>query len=241
MKAHRFLSPLTQFYPLSPVSVFIGQVALLGVGLAFAASATLPTAFWPLSAFFVASVVSGAGLVSRYPHSTLGLCNTTTLMRTAMVAFLFGTLFFAAEVSGWLVFSVGVVAFVLDGLDGWFARRSGLQSDFGAQFDMETDAALGAVLAVWLILSGTTQAEVLILGFARYVFVAAGWVLPQLRNELMPSFRRKAICVVQISALLLLVFPLTPDVLLAPLSLAASAALCFSFGADIRWLLRPTK
>ncbi|WP_237217962.1 CDP-alcohol phosphatidyltransferase family protein [Ruegeria lacuscaerulensis] len=241
MKAHRPLGPVTHSQAFSPVSVFAGQAVVMGAGLALAASMALPSVFWALSAFLVATVLSGAGLVSRYPHSVLGLCNTTTLLRAALVAFLFGTLFFTTEVSGWLVFAVGAFAFALDGLDGWFARRSGLQSDFGARFDMETDAALGAVLALWVMLSGTAQAYVLILGFARYAFVAAGWVWPQLRGNLPPSFRRKAVCVVQIAALLLLVFPLTPAAVLAPLSLTASLALSYSFGADIHWLLRQSK
>ncbi len=241
MKAHRSTNTMALSYLFSPVSVFAAQVLLISAGLALAASVALPSVFWVLSAFFVASIMSGAGLVNRYPHSSLGLCNTTTLLRAAFVAFLFGTLFFTGEVSGWLVFAVGALAFALDGLDGWLARRSGLQSDFGAQFDMETDAALGAVLVLWVILSETVPAYVLILGFARYAFVMAGWVWPKLRQELPPSLRRKAICVVQIATLVLLVFPLTPDGVLVPLALTASAALCYSFGADIRWLMRQSK
>jgi phosphatidylglycerophosphate synthase len=222
---------------MSPLASFWLQVGLVGCGLTILTWLTLPTVFWVLFAFFLASALAGLGLATSYPHSVLGLCNTVTLLRAALVAFLFGTLFVADTVSGWVIFCIGAGAFAMDGLDGWLARRSGLKSDFGARFDMETDAALGAVLALWLMLSGITQAEVLILGFARYAFVVAGWAIPRLQGELRPSFRRKTICVVQIAALLILICPLAPPILIAPISISASIALSYSFAVDIRWLL----
>lgn len=60
--------------------------------------------------------------------------------------------------------AVAVGITLLDGIDGWVARRQGLASEFGAHFDMETDAAfillftsalwLRHLLPVWIIAAG---------------------------------------------------------------------------------------
>lgn len=190
-----------------------------------------------LSIFAAASVLAAQGLLLRYPHAELGLCNVITLARVAMVAFLAAAVF---ESGLWvpLVFTVASVAFALDGVDGWLARRSGLVSDFGARFDMETDAALAAVLSLLLLVNGTSGPEILILGFMRYGFVLAGLAVPALRAGLPDSFRRKAICVVQIAALIFLLFPLSPAGLLLPVSLGAALLLTWSFAVDTIFLLR---
>ncbi|MBY5935594.1 CDP-alcohol phosphatidyltransferase family protein [Tateyamaria omphalii] len=191
----------------------------------------------PLALFGSAAVVAAYGLVCSYAHPVLGLCNVITLLRVALVAFLVGAVF-APAVSAWVVFAVALVAFALDGVDGWLARRAGLASEFGARFDMETDAGLGAVIALWLLVSGTTGPEILVLGFMRYAFVGAGFLWPALRAPLPPSFRRKVICVVQIAALILLLFPPVPDVIGVPVAAAAAVLLAWSFLVDILWLAR---
>ena len=133
---------------------------------------------------------------------------------------------------------MAAIAFALDGIDGWLARRAGLTSRFGARFDMETDALLAAVLAVWLLATGTTGPEILILGFMRYLFCAASFFVTALRAELPESYRRKAVCVIQIGALIALLFPMTPEVMAVPVSFFAAILLCWSFAVDINWLLR---
>lgn len=223
---------------LSPFAVFALQAAVLGVCALLLASVLLPTIVWVLLACAVLFFAVGQSLAQGdYPHAVFGLHNSVTLTRGILVCLLFGTLFADDLVSPWLVFGLGAVALMLDGLDGWLARRAGLQSEFGARFDVETDSALAATLALWLLVTGTTGLEVLVLGFTRYVFVAAGWVVPWLRTELPPAFRRKAICVVQIGALLVLTLPvLTPGLVFA-LSIGASLALVYSFAVDLRWLM----
>ena len=138
----------------------------------------------------------------------------------------------------WAIFSIATIAFALDGLDGWLARRAGLSSGFGARFDMEVDALLGAVLALVILMRGTVGAEILVLGFARYVFVLAALIWPALQGNLPDSFRRKAGCVVQISALIMLLFPLTPPWLLTPVTLVGAAVLLYSFAVDAIYLMR---
>ena len=67
---------------------------------------------------------------------------------------------------------LAVVALVLDGVDGWVARRTGTVSALGARFDMEVDAFLILVLSVYV--AGSVGPWVLAIGAARYAFWAAG-------------------------------------------------------------------
>lgn len=171
-----------------------------------------------------------------YPHPRFGLCNVVTQARAAMTAALFGMLWSAPQ--GWDVLVIAAVALSLDGVDGWLARRSGLVSDFGARFDMETDAALALVLAAHVWLGGMTGPEVLLLGAMRYAFVAAFWPCPWLAAPLPDRFGRKVVCVVQIAALIVLQVPdLLPGVARA-VAWGAVAALVWSFGRDVMWLWR---
>lgn len=220
-----------------PLGGLLFSSAVVGVLLALASGYALGSATLPVILFAAVVVMTGCGVVHSYPHPALGLCNVVTLARAALVTFLAGVLF-ATGVSAWIVFGVSTVAFALDGVDGWLARRSGLTSDFGARFDMETDAGLAAILSLWLMLSGTTGPEILVLGFMRYAFVLASVVWPALRADLPVSFRRKAICVVQIAALVVLIFPPTPEAVLLPIAAVAAVLLTWSFLVDIIWLTR---
>ena len=76
-----------------------------------------------------------------------------------------------------LAASVAGVAFLLDGLDGWLARRLGLSSDFGAHFDMEADAFLVLVVELELFSRGM-GAWILITGILRYAYVLTLWIAP---------------------------------------------------------------
>ncbi|MEO0946062.1 MAG: CDP-alcohol phosphatidyltransferase family protein [Pseudomonadota bacterium] len=223
---------------LSPFAVFVLQAVFFAPAVALATTFVLPTVAWVLFALAVLNFAVGQSLANGdYPHAVFGLHNTVTLARANLVCLLFGSLFAGDVVSPWLVFGVGSLALALDGVDGWLARRAGLQSEFGARFDVETDSALAAILAIWLLVSGTTGWEILLLGFTRYAFVLAGWVVPRLRAELPPAFRRKAICVVQIGALIVLTLPFLPNSLVLTFSITASLALVYSFAVDLRWLL----
>jgi phosphatidylglycerophosphate synthase len=127
---------------------------------------------------------------------------------------------------------------VLDGLDGWLARRTGMASEFGARFDMETDAALILVLSILVWQHGKAGAWVLLSGLMRYAFVAAGWLLPWLARPLQSTRRGKTVAVGQLVGLSVALAPMVP----APLSDVAAAltltALAWSFAIDIARLAR---
>src|SRR5436190_23962284 len=110
---------------------------------------------------------------------TFGIANCITAVRAVLVVL-------AATVIGrpptppaaWFVAGMAIAATVLDGVDGWAARRFGQSSAFGARFDMEVDALLIMALSVLAWRYGKAGAWVLASGLLRYVFVVAGWVWP---------------------------------------------------------------
>ncbi|MEM9499742.1 MAG: CDP-alcohol phosphatidyltransferase family protein, partial [Pseudomonadota bacterium] len=220
--------------PLTKLGIAAG---ILGLALTVASIQTLGTAWASVGAYLGMSAIVLRGVALTYPHAVLGLCNLVTLFRATLVCFLFGAVF-DQSASVWLVLGVAVFAYALDVADGWLARRAGLVSDFGARFDMEIDAALAAAISLWLLASGTVGWEILALGFTRYVFVLASCALPALRGALPYRLRRKVVCAIQIGALILLLCPLTPSIVVLPLTIAASLLLLWSFAIDIIWLLR---
>jgi phosphatidylglycerophosphate synthase len=137
-----------------------------------------------------------------------------------------------------LAVAVGVVAAVLDGADGWFARRTGMASAFGARFDMETDALLIMALAALAWQFGKAGPWVLLSGLLRYLFVASGRIVTSLRQPLPASNRRKCIAVAQLVALLVTVAPFVPVTWSAPVAAAGLCALVASFAVDVAWLLQ---
>lgn len=220
-----------------PDGVIPAGMAAFGVALAVGALDGALTAGLAAAAMAVVLgfVLRQAG--RHYPHGRFGGCNAVTLIRAGAVTGL-AALMMGGGTDGWAVLAVAGVALAGDGLDGWLARRSGLSSAFGARFDMEVDAALAAVLAGHLWLSGQTGAEILALGLMRYVFVAGFLPFPWLAAPLPPKFGRKAACVVQIAALILLQAPGWPEGVARGIGLVAVAVLCWSFGRDVLWLWR---
>ncbi|MFC3167572.1 CDP-alcohol phosphatidyltransferase family protein [Paracoccus fontiphilus] len=193
---------------------------------------SLPALLAASGAFLLAAALVALCMDRSYPHPRMGACNATTLARAALVASLLMPLA-DGHAAGYAIAFVATVALVLDGADGWLARRSGLTSRFGARFDIEVDAALALMLSLHALAGTSVGAEVLVLGLIRYAFVLAGRVWPWLRGDLAPSRRRKLICVLQIAALIALQVPdLPPDAAIL-LARGAAVALAWSFAIDI--------
>jgi phosphatidylglycerophosphate synthase len=216
-------------------------VALAASAIAVAREAALGPAYVAkaLAAYAVVAVLVLTNLRAHHPFPRFGPANQVTLARAALVALLAG---FVGERGGAefaaLAFTLALVAAVLDAADGWLARATGMASAFGARFDMETDAALLAVLSVLAWQLGKAGPWVLAIGLARYAFVAAGAVVPWLRQPLPPSFRRKLVCALQMVALVAALAPVVAPPASTVLAAAALAALCYSFAADVLWLRR---
>ena len=190
-----------------------------------------------------ALVVAGGGallwLAARQLPGPFGAANSVTLVRATLAVLLVALLGAApAPAIGWTLVGLGAAGVALDGVDGALARGRNEASEFGARFDMETDALLILVLAALVWQHGKAGAWILAAGLLRYAFVAAGRCLPWLGAALPPSRRRQAVCVVQIVSLLGALAPVVAPPWSAALALAGLVALAWSFGVDVRWLAR---
>jgi phosphatidylglycerophosphate synthase len=171
----------------------------------------------------------------------LGAANRVTLARAALAVPVGALALQPGPLSAtgyWLIISLSTVVLVLDGVDGRIARQTGTASAFGARFDMELDAALLMALSVLTWTSGRVGGWVILVGLMRYLFIAASWIWSPLKAELPESFRRKVVCVVQGVVLLVAIGPIIPAPMAIAVAGAGLAMLTYSFGVDIRWLIR---
>jgi phosphatidylglycerophosphate synthase len=192
-----------------------------------------------LAAYVVLGLVTVKTLAAHRPLQHFGAANALTLARGAAVVTLAG--FLAGPIDtmlAWAASFLGFLCIVLDGVDGWLARRSATVSPFGARFDMEVDAFLMLVLSLLLLASDAVGAWVLLIGTARYLFVAACWLVPALRAPLPYSERRRVLCVVQGLALVLALVPILPPFMAALAAAAGLTATAWSFGVDILYLVQ---
>ena len=130
-----------------------------------------------------------------------------------------------------MLVTLTVVALALDAVDGWVARRNGTASALGAHFDGEVDAFLILVLSVYVARSA--GAWVLAIGAARYAFLAAGWLLPWMREPLPPRYWRKVVAATQGIVLTIAAADVLPPALTQAALVAALALLAESFGRDV--------
>jgi phosphatidylglycerophosphate synthase len=231
-----------QSRPVHPAAPVIALTALAVAAASGAMSDELelgtPYVAKALAGFALAGVLVLANL-HHHPFARFGPANQVTLARAALTALLAGLIGEGiAAGAGWLAFALALAAAALDGVDGPLARASGMASDFGARFDMETDAALVLVLAVLAWQLGKAGPWVLASGLMRYSFVAAGAAAPWLRRPLPPSFRRKLVCAIQMGVLVAALAPVLAPPATSVLAAAALAALCGSFAVDVAWLRR---
>lgn len=204
-----------------------------GLGLPAPYPAAVLAAFMPVLWFALTRLGAHAG-------PGWGHANRVTLLRSALLALVGGTLPFVHVLGtgpAWVVAVIAVTALLLDGVDGWLARRQGLSSPYGARFDMEMDSLAILYLCLLLWLSGEVGAWVLLSGLLRPAFVLAGRVWPILNRQLPHSQRRRVICMAQVGVLALAVTPLAGPPLTGFAVGAALALLLFSFSADTVWLL----
>ena len=220
-----------------------GLPLLLAVAWATRRLSGLPAAYVlqavALYALLAALVVRAAPAV--LPGAGLGAANRVTLGRATLVLPVAALALHAGRLDApawWWIVAVSTAALILDGFDGWAARRTGGATAFGARFDMELDAFLMLALSALVWLGGRAGAWVLLIGALRYLFVAAGRLRPALRAPLPPSRRRKVVCVVEGAVLVSCLAPVMPASAAGPVAAVALALLIYSFAVDVRWLLR---
>jgi phosphatidylglycerophosphate synthase len=225
-----------------PFLAVLGALAAVAGVVVIAEIAFVLTDGFAARAFaaYVAAAAAVVLLARRHlAPGMFGAANAVTLVRAALIAPLIALLFEAPTAAlAWFAIVLAVAGLVLDGVDGRLARRSGQTTAFGARFDMETDASLILVLSALCWQFGKAGAWILAAGLLRYLFVAAGRLLPWIRSALPPSRRRQTVCVVQIVALLLCLSPLLPPPFSAAAGALGLAILAWSFLIDTIWLAR---
>ncbi|MFN4262457.1 MAG: CDP-alcohol phosphatidyltransferase family protein [Thioalkalivibrionaceae bacterium] len=139
----------------------------------------------------------------------------------------------AASPWAWtLLWTLAALALLLDAVDGAIARATNSASAFGARFDMEVDAAFLLVLSLVAWWHAGIGVWVLLIGAARYVFVAASWRWRWLSAPLPFSQRRRIIAALQGLALVIAITPLSAQYWNQTLVAVALAALILSFAID---------
>ena len=226
--------------------------ALAGISTTVAYTLTLAI-LWPSIFRMGASYLAGTlavcivgGLMAlwrlerHHPHSTIGAANHITLARGALIALLGGLATGRAADTRQIEVATGIaaLALLLDGVDGWLARRYRTSSEFGARFDMESDALLILILSILTWQLGKAGSWVLLSGLLRYIFVLACMGLPELRRPLPASRRRKSIAVIQAIALICAIAPVVARGASAAVAATALLLLVASFLIDIVWLLQ---
>ncbi|MBS0427646.1 MAG: CDP-alcohol phosphatidyltransferase family protein [Proteobacteria bacterium] len=222
-----------------------GVAALLAAASISAALAAPLASAWlvpkALLVFGSAAALVWSGLAAHAPQAKFGAANAITLARLALIALLaagIGEEVTEPQTFGWTAVALASVAALLDAVDGPVARARREASAFGARFDMETDALLVGVLSALAWHLDRAGVWVLAAGAMRYAFVAAGKAWPWIDRPLPPSWRRKAVCVLQIVTLIACLCPLLPPTLAVATAATGLAALTVSFLLDLVWLAR---
>ena len=203
----------------------------LQLGALYPGKATVGFATWMAIAF--------GYIGSHHPHAQFGPANHVTMIRVMIVALIASLIGEPVNQMTAAAASIATaVMAVLDGVDGWLARRSRLASAFGARFDMETDAALVMAMSVLIWQYGKAGMWALLGGMLRYMFVLAGWWLPWMARPLTPTLRARIITVCHIAGLSVGLAPFVPVPLSAIVVGLTTAALSWSFSVDVRRLWR---
>jgi phosphatidylglycerophosphate synthase len=226
---------------IGPVMGLTGQLALLSV---LAGTVGLSPAGWLVGT--VCGLMTTAILcygLTRSGASALGAANRVTLTRavlvggaTALIAdgLLADRLVQPASVA--TLVGLAAVALVLDGVDGWVARRTGTVSALGWRFDMEVDAFLILVLSI--AVAQSVGFWVLAIGAARYLAWLAGSMVPWLGVRVPPRYWRKPVAAIQGIVLTAAVTQLLPAPAMNAAIAVAMVLLAESFGRDVVWQWR---
>src|SRR5436305_5649410 len=209
-------------------TALVGTISLTGNSLSAAG--------WVVG--LTCGVITSVGLargLSYFGMARLSPADWVTLVRAtfavgvaALVASSFGR-----PVSVSLLVSVAAAALALDAVDGWVARRTATGS-LGAYFDAEVDAFLILVLSVYV--APSAGAWVFLIGAARYVFLAAGCILPWMREPLPPRYWRKFVAATQGIVLTVGAANILPAAATRAGLVGALILLAESFGRDALWL-----
>lgn len=226
--------------PIFYLELAAGLLPVLGLALVAHSTLAAPLSFVAASVLVYGALCVLIRLRWQQPARPLGAANRVTLLRGGLIALIAGTLVVPQALGEHAdrVAALALLALLLDGLDGWVARRTGSASAFGARFDMELDAFFILVLCLCLMTLDKVGIWVVVIGALRYVFVLAMRIWGWLDRPLPDSLRRKLICVWQVASLLVCLSSWVDAGLARILLGVALLLLIVSFYLDVAWLFR---
>lgn len=191
----------------------------------------------PLALASVVSLASWPWLMRREFGSLreFGAGNTVTSLRALGLVALASALDAACAACA---AACGFAIFVLDGCDGWLARRAGKTTAFGARYDSETDASLMLLLSAGVFQLGRAGVWVAIAGLLRPVYVLVLFASPRPAAEAPRTRLGRYVFAISVVCLTLCLWP--PQLERCSLFFAASATLllCYSFGRSFNALFK---
>lgn len=162
----------------------------------------------------------------------IGYANLITLFRFCLLIFLGFSLF---KMAPWMALLIGIIILILDGIDGFFARRFKESSNFGAYLDMEADTFFVCLFCTFYYLENLFGGWILLIGFMRYLYVSLILIF-KLEGIKEKSTRfAKTIAVVLFSSVLM---PLVlPQWIYYPSMILAAVLVVYSFGLSFWGML----
>lgn len=144
---------------------------------------------------------------------SFGAGTALTILRGILVAFLFGFIT-SPRPDGWLAWLPAIlytVAAIIDPLDGYFARVTNHATRLGERLDLKLDGIGVLVAAMLVVRFGQAPAWYLLVGLARYIFVAGIWLRERLGMpvyELSESAHRRPFAGAQMGLLAVIMWPI---------------------------------
>jgi len=225
----------------SATTLWIGLLVATAVGLLIAGWETAPAPRFLVGVgggLLAVSVVIGRP-ISRAPDQPVTLATTVTLSRGAALAVFAGFLPVGLP-SGrfvWLPAALFALAAGLDAIDGRIARRMDAVSELGGRLDTEMDGLTVLFGTVFVVTADLVPAVFLLVGVARYLFVAGIWLrkrrgLPV--EPLPPSQLRRLLGGLAMGAIWLALLPVPGATASRLVALAVFVPFVLNFSRD--WL-----
>jgi phosphatidylglycerophosphate synthase len=222
-----------------PAAGLIVPVLALAVLAVLAATARLGAAGWLVGvACAVAMAAALQRALARNRRDRLGVASSVTLVRATLAI---GVAALAADSPAGdapvaVLVALAAVALALDLVDGWLARRTGTASALGARLDGEVDAFL--ILGLSVFVAPELGPWVLLIGAARYLFLAGERLVPWMRAPIPPRRGRRLVTAAQGIVLTVAAAGVLPRGVAQALVALALAALAASFAECVSWLWR---
>ena len=161
-----------------------------------------------------------------------GVANGLTALRGLLIV---GITAGSSVLPSYLILVVGIVTLVLDGLDGYYARKYNTVSIFGDVFDKEIDALYVLTFGVLIVDKQLAGSWIMLPGLLRYGYVVGLSFLERQSSPTGKSFRRQFVGM-WLMGTLLAPFAL-PTIIYLPALIFATVTVVLSFAVDFHQTL----